>query len=168
MAQVHWYARALPNLGFAFCGALLAFIFWSLGARSFEPYIAGACVGLLDGVLGLLGRRATLPHLRTAATPGAAIMAYMHSPWTRARNLIGIGCLVVLGIILARRLEQRADFTAFSLFGSFATISFLLRALILAPWGNRAGCPLTPRWSGRVKDKVPSPNAGARAAQLNR
>ena len=27
---------------------------------------------------------------------------------------------------------------------------------------------LTPRWSGRVEDKVPSPNAGARAAQLNR
>ena len=27
---------------------------------------------------------------------------------------------------------------------------------------------LTTRWSGRVKDKVPSPNLGARAAQLNR
>jgi hypothetical protein len=27
---------------------------------------------------------------------------------------------------------------------------------------------LTPRWSGRVKDKVPSSNAGVRAAQLNR
>ena len=30
-----------------------------------------------------------------------------------------------------------------------------------------AGC-LTPRWSGRVRDKVPSSNGGARAAQLNR
>jgi hypothetical protein len=30
------------------------------------------------------------------------------------------------------------------------------------------GCHLTPRWSGRVKDKVPSSNAGVRAAQLNR
>ena len=29
-------------------------------------------------------------------------------------------------------------------------------------------CLLTPRWSARVKDKVPSPNAGVRAAQLNR
>jgi hypothetical protein len=29
-------------------------------------------------------------------------------------------------------------------------------------------CRLTPRWSGRVEDKVPSPNTGARAAQLNR
>ena len=28
--------------------------------------------------------------------------------------------------------------------------------------------PLTPRSSGRVKDKVPSSNVGARAAQLNR
>jgi hypothetical protein len=27
---------------------------------------------------------------------------------------------------------------------------------------------LTPRWSGRVEDKVPSSNAGVRAAQLNR
>jgi len=27
---------------------------------------------------------------------------------------------------------------------------------------------LTPRWSGRVNDKVPSSNVGARAAQLNR
>jgi len=27
---------------------------------------------------------------------------------------------------------------------------------------------LTPRWSGRVKDKVPSSNVGVRAAQLNR
>jgi hypothetical protein len=27
---------------------------------------------------------------------------------------------------------------------------------------------LTPRWSGRVKDKVPSSDRGARAAQLNR
>jgi hypothetical protein len=30
-----------------------------------------------------------------------------------------------------------------------------------------ASC-LTIRWSGRGDDKVPSPNAGARAAQLNR
>ena len=31
-----------------------------------------------------------------------------------------------------------------------------------------AQCRLTPRWSGRVDDKVPSSNVGARAAQLNR
>jgi hypothetical protein len=31
-----------------------------------------------------------------------------------------------------------------------------------------AACRLTPRWSGRVKDKVPSPKIGARAAQPNR
>ena len=29
-------------------------------------------------------------------------------------------------------------------------------------------CGLTNRWSGRVKDKVPSSDIGARAAQLNR
>ena len=27
---------------------------------------------------------------------------------------------------------------------------------------------LTPRWSGRVKDKVPSSDVGVRVAQLNR
>jgi len=27
---------------------------------------------------------------------------------------------------------------------------------------------LTPRWSGRVRDKVPSSDRGVRAAQLNR
>jgi len=29
-------------------------------------------------------------------------------------------------------------------------------------------CHLTPRWSGRVKGKVPSSYTGVRAAQLNR
>jgi hypothetical protein len=29
-------------------------------------------------------------------------------------------------------------------------------------------CRLTPRWSGRVIDKVPSSDADVRAAQLNR
>jgi hypothetical protein len=31
-----------------------------------------------------------------------------------------------------------------------------------------AGCHLTPRSSGRVKDKVPSSDVGVRASQLNR
>ena len=31
----------------------------------------------------------------------------------------------------------------------------------------RCGRGLTNRWSGRVRDKVPSPYVGARAAQLN-
>ena len=33
---------------------------------------------------------------------------------------------------------------------------------------NSLGCGLTPRSSGRVNDKVPSPDVGVRAAQLNR
>jgi len=36
------------------------------------------------------------------------------------------------------------------------------------PGSDQAVRGLTNRWSGRVKDKVPSPNAGVRAAQLNR
>jgi len=35
-------------------------------------------------------------------------------------------------------------------------------------WELRAQSGLTNRWSGRVRDKVPSSYAGARAAQLNR
>jgi len=34
--------------------------------------------------------------------------------------------------------------------------------------GMKRGRRLTNRWSGRVKDKVPSPNIGVRAAQLKR
>ena len=34
--------------------------------------------------------------------------------------------------------------------------------------GRGAECSLTIRWSGRVKDKVPSSDVGVRAAQLNR
>jgi hypothetical protein len=34
--------------------------------------------------------------------------------------------------------------------------------------GFERGYALTNRWSGRVRDKVPSSYAGARAAQLNR
>ncbi len=33
---------------------------------------------------------------------------------------------------------------------------------------DRSASGLTNRWSGRVKDKVPSSYVGARAAQLNR
>ena len=42
----------------------------------------------------------------------------------------------------------------------------LQRSVALAQ--GPAECGLTNRWSGRVKDKVPSSNVGARAAQLNR
>ena len=33
---------------------------------------------------------------------------------------------------------------------------------------GRVAGRLTPRWSGHVRDKVPSSSAGVRAAQLNR
>jgi len=45
------------------------------------------------------------------------------------------------------------------------------RSVIAAGWRNSGDlqrCRLTPRWSGRVIDKVPSPYGGARGAQLNR
>jgi hypothetical protein len=42
--------------------------------------------------------------------------------------------------------------------------------MTLEPYGprHRAARRLTTRWSGRVRDKVPSSYAGVRAAQLNR
>jgi hypothetical protein len=43
-----------------------------------------------------------------------------------------------------------------------------LPALIAFVAGAHSACRLTPRWSGRVRDKVPSPDFGVRAAQLNR
>jgi hypothetical protein len=98
-------------------------------------------VGLLDGALGLLGRRENLPYLRNAETFGAALFAYMKSPWTRARNMIAVGWLVVCGIVIAPRLEQPGASTVMVLFGSYAAIADLLRALVLAPWGGSGGLP---------------------------
>ena len=43
----------------------------------------------------------------------------------------------------------------------------LIRRIDSTLWIRESG-GLTNRWSGRVKDKVPGPNAGVRAAQLNR
>src|SRR3954463_11733451 len=42
------------------------------------------------------------------------------------------------------------------------------RSSIAVAFASTSDCHLTPRWSGRVKDKVPSSNVGVRAAQLNR
>ena len=141
MAQVHWYVRVLPTLSAAACGAILASVFWALGARSPEPLLGGAIVGVLNGALGLIGRRENLPYLRKAETFGAALFAYMKSPWTRARNVIAVGCLVVLGIVIAPRLEQPAVYTVMVLFGSYSAVADLLRALVLAPWGSSGGLP---------------------------
>jgi hypothetical protein len=98
-------------------------------------------VGLLDGILGLLARRQILPYLRNAETFGAVTVADLHSPWTRARSMIALACLVGLGVVIARRLEQPGHYTAMTLFASFATISFLFRALVLAPWGDPGQLP---------------------------
>jgi hypothetical protein len=41
-------------------------------------------------------------------------------------------------------------------------------ARVTKPARSSWSCGLTNRWSGRVKDKVPSSNVGVRVAQLNR
>jgi hypothetical protein len=139
--QVHWSVRALPILALGACGTVVSILLWKLGALSPEPFFAGACIGALEGMLELLGRRKNLLHLRKAETFGAAVVAYQHSAWTRAKDLVAIACLVAIGIFLARRLEQPAYHSVASMFLSFTAISFLLRALILAPWGESGGLP---------------------------
>ena len=48
-------------------------------------------------------------------------------------------------------------------------VAIWLRILAIAYLDHLELCVrLTPRWSGRVEDKVPSSNVGVRAAQLNR
>jgi hypothetical protein len=44
----------------------------------------------------------------------------------------------------------------------------MITRALLEPASQATRCRLTPRSSGRVNDKVPSPDAGVRAAQLNR
>ena len=46
--------------------------------------------------------------------------------------------------------------------------SEVLGVFVVNQCGRRLTCRLTPRWSGRVGDKVPSSCANVRAAQLNR
>ena len=136
MSQVHWSVRSLPNLARAAPYAVLCLAFWDLGGRAPDALIAGACVGLLDGILGFLGRGRTLPHLRKAETFAAAVDAYRQSRWTRARDVIAIVCLVVLGVVITRRLEQPAYYSALTLIMAYLALSDLLRALVLAPWGE--------------------------------
>jgi hypothetical protein len=120
---------------------VLGLAFWDWGGRAPEAVIAGACVGLLDGILGLLGRGRTLPHLRKAETFAAAVDAYRQSRWTYARNMIAIACLVVLGVVITRRLEQPAYYSALTLVMTYLALSDFLKALVLAPWGESRGLP---------------------------
>ena len=122
-------------------GAVVTVVFWKTGSLAPEPFIAGACVGVLEGVLDLLGRRQNLPHIRKAESFGAAIFAYQHSPWTRAKGLIAIACLIGIGIFVAGRLDQPGYYSAVSMILSFASVSFLLRALVLSPWGEPGRLP---------------------------
>jgi hypothetical protein len=141
LSQVHWSVSAWPNVAFGASGTVVSFMFWKAGSLAPDPFIAGVLVGVLEGALDLLGRRRNLPHLRRAETFGAAIFAYRHSPWTRAKDLIALACLVVIGLLVAGRVEQPGYYTAVSMFLSFAAVSFLLRALVLAPWGESDRLP---------------------------
>ncbi len=115
----------MPNFAIGASGGVLSLVLWRVGALAPEPLVAGACVGLLEGMLDLLGRRQNLPHLRKAETFGAGIVAYQHSRWTRAKDLITFACLVVIAMFLVRRTEQSAHFSVVSMFISFASVSLL-------------------------------------------
>jgi hypothetical protein len=141
MAQTHWYARSLPNLAAAVCAFALALVFWSAGAKTPEPFAAGALVGVLDGILGLLARRQTLAHLRNAESFGAVIVAHMQSPWTRARHIVDVVALIVVGVLLIPRLDQPVHYSVMTLFASFAAIESTLKALSLASTSRSIGWP---------------------------
>ena len=141
MSQVHWYARPLPNLVLAASVGVLVLPFWIVGAHSPEPLIAGASVGLISGILTFLGRSKNLPHVRMANSLGAVILAEMHSPWTRGREMITVACLIVVGVVVARRVEQPGLYSAMMLIASCEAMSSLLRAMTLGSWGEPSQLP---------------------------
>ena len=65
---------------------------------------------------------------------------------------------------------HRDDFVSTSLLRRACNIFPFVRVLSIrgVSMSCMASCHLTSRRSGRVRDKVPSPDAGVRAAQLNR
>ena len=65
------------------------------------------------------------------------------------------------GIISVFALSRSRDAASVALVNRMSTVKGRMAARTLTR-------RLTNRWSGRVEDKVPSPNVGARAAQLNR
>ncbi len=141
MARTHWTARPLPNLGGAACAFIVALGMWSAGAKAPEPYVAGALVGVLHGILGILARGRTFLHLRNAESFGAVIFAQMQSRWTFARESICVAVLVVVGVLLAPGLDQPGLYSAMTMFFSFAAIESTLKALVLVSWSRSDGLP---------------------------
>jgi hypothetical protein len=130
LAKSHWYVRAWPNVCLSICAASIVAVHWWFGFRSTVPVIAGGAVGVLDGVLTFLGRQQFLPYASRAATFNAALLAHMHSPWTRGRNTVAVLALTVLGFVLLPGLAQPLMMSVYVLFASYAAVSYLLRAAI--------------------------------------
>jgi len=136
VTQPHWIVRVWPNVGLSFCALAVVALLWVGGFRALEPAAIGGTVGIVDGLLTYLGRRDILPRVRTAMTPGAAMLVHMHSPWTRGRNTIAILVLVVMGAIFLPRLSEPLYVSAVKLLTGYGAVSYLLRALVLSQQGR--------------------------------
>jgi hypothetical protein len=142
MDSPHWYVRPWPNLGLAVCGLLPIVIFQALGIEPAALVGAGVLVGLLDGVLEYLGRRAVGRELHRARNFGEVLFTYAKSPWTRVRNLTCLAALLVTGAILVPRTHGSAVFATVYLFCGYTSSSFALRALVAWLWRTKYRRPL--------------------------
>ena len=129
--------RDWPNLGLAVCGVLPIVALWALGIRPITPVAAGLLIGLLDGALEYLGRRAIGRDLHRTRSFPDVLVAYQKSPWTRARNLICATAVILTGAILVPRTEGSAVFAAVYLFCGYTSSSFALRALVAWWWRTK-------------------------------
>src|SRR5262245_23474401 len=100
-----------------------------------------------------------------------SVLQYFN-PWNARRrsyllmvSLLGSACA---GRLDSDAFERRPTDSPYSLVCTFVcaleSCSLFTRVWMAAA----APCCLTPRWSGRVEDRVPSSNGGVRAAQFNR
>ena len=141
MSRTHWAARPLPHLGVALCDFVVVLGMWSAGAKEPEPIAAGAFVGFLHGILGLLARHRTLPHLRSAESFGAVVVARMQSRWTFAGGLISFAILIVGGVLLFPGLDQPVYYSAITTVLSFSAIASIIEASVLIFWSRPGGLP---------------------------
>ena len=84
---------------------------------------------------------------------------------SHAQNDAGAACGTVLAVLIVYAAERASVARVESLQGTQRGSQYRLASSTQLPVTQ---CCLTTRWSGRVRDKVPSSYIGVRAAQLNR
>jgi hypothetical protein len=137
MDKPHRYVRPGPNLALAVSGLLPIVILKALGIASSSAVVAGVLIGLFDGALEYLGRRAIGQELQRARSYGDVFFIYAKSPWTRFRMLICVTALLVIGAIVVPRTNGPAVFTIAYLFCGYTSTSFALRAIVAWSWQTK-------------------------------